>query len=414
MRHGTPAHDAVNPSPFATWGHFAEQAWAATPYPFSLLSRQQRFQQCYLWFQKGIEALGVPPFDIQGAIVDGRAVTVQESLAIDTPFCRLVAFKRDARVAGNDGQRVLVCAPLAGHHAVLLRDTVMALLQHADVYITDWMDARDVPLSAGRFGLDDFVVLLEGFMRELGPDGLDVLAVCQATVPALAAVSRLASAGHGEPRSVTLVGGPVDARLSPTALNRMAAGVWLPWLDASALDAVPRGYAGAGRKVYPGFLQYPTLVAAHPDKHFRLMVDYLCRDRGRGAEAVAGIERAVAEYGAVLDMPAEFFLDTLRVVFQQMLLARGTWSVAGHPVRPECLRRTALLTIEGELDDICGAGQTHAAHGLCTGLPLVRRQRVTVPGCDHYGLFSGDPWRERIHPIVRGWMASPKTPKRAA
>jgi poly(3-hydroxybutyrate) depolymerase len=282
----------------------------------------------------------------------------------------------------------------------------MVLLAHADVYLTDWADARDVPVSHGSFGLDDFVLLLQRFMRELDPSRLDVLAVCQATVPALAAAARLASAGEPEPRSLTLVGGPVDARLSPTALNRMAVGLWLPWLDATAIDAVPPGYAGAGRRVYPGFLQYPTLVAAQPDRHFTLMVDYLYRRQGRDAETVRGIERAVAEYGAVLDMPAEFFLDTLRAVFQQMVLAKGTWSVAGQAVRPECLRRTALLTIEGDRDDISGAGQTHAAHGLCTGLPLARRQRVTVPGCDHYGLFSGDPWRDKIHPIVRGWMAA--------
>lgn len=406
MRHGTRANHPVPLSPFAAWGQAAEAAWAATPYPFSLLSSRQRFRQGYLLFQQAIEALGVPAFDIETAMVEGRAVAVEQSVAIETPFCRLIRFRRDPGAVGEDGPRVLLCAPLAGHRAVLLRDTVVALLGHADVYITDWTDARDVPVSAGRFGLDDFVLLLERFMRELGPARLDVLAVCQATVPALAAVSRLATAGQEEPRSLTLVAGPIDARLSPTALNRMAAGVWLPWLDASVIDAVPPGYAGAGRRVYPGFLQYPTLVAAHPDRHFRLMVDYLCRRQGSDAQAALGIERAVAEHGAVLDMPGEFFLDTLRVVFQRMLLARGTWSVAGQPVRPECLRHTALLTIEGQRDDISGAGQTHAAHGLCTGLPLARRQRVTVPGCDHYDLFSGAAWRERIHPLVQGWMAA--------
>ncbi|MBY4945760.1 polyhydroxyalkanoate depolymerase [Cupriavidus respiraculi] len=406
MRHGTRANHLATFNPFAAWGQAADAAWAVAPYPFSLLSRRQQFEQYYQWFQKGMEALGVPGFDIHGVAVEGKSVAVEQTVAIDTPFCKLLAFRRDPAFVGPDSPRVLLCAPLAGHRAVLLRDTVLALLQHTDVYLTDWMDARDVPVSAGRFGLDDFVLLLERFMRELGAARLDVIAVCQATVPALAAVSRLANAGEEEARTLTLIGGPVDARLSPTALNRMAVSMWLPWLDASAIGTVPAGYAGAGRRVYPGFLQYPSLVAAHPDRQFKLMADYLYRRPRCDAETARGIDRAVAEYGAVLDMPAEFFLDTLRVVFQQMLPARGTWSVAGQAVRPECLRRTALLTIEGQLDDISGAGQTHAAHGLCTGLPLARRRRVTVPGCDHYGLFSGDPWRNKVHPVVRGWMAA--------
>jgi poly(3-hydroxybutyrate) depolymerase len=300
---------------------------------------------------------------------------------------------------------VLLVAPLAGHHAVLMCEAVQSLLQHADVYVTDWSDARDVPVSAGRFGLDDCVLEVQRCMTMLDPARLHVLAICQGTVPALAAAARVAAGGGPEPRTLTLMGGPVDARLSPTALDRMAAGLSLPWLDAVAIGPVPGGYGGAGRRVYPGFLQYPALVAAQPDRHFSLMFDYLYRRPRCEPHAARRIEREVAQYGAVLDMAAEFFLDTLRVVFQRALLPKGQWHVAGATVRPECLRTTRLLTIEAECDDISGVGQTHAAHELCSALSPALRQRLSVAGCDHYGLFSGERWRTTVHPLVRAWMA---------
>jgi poly(3-hydroxybutyrate) depolymerase len=294
---------------------------------------------------------------------------------------------------------VLVVAPLSGHHATLLRDTVRSLLQHHKVLITDWTDARMVSVEEGPFHLDDYIAYVQDFIRLLGPD-VHVISVCQPTVPVLAAISLLASAGEATPRTMTMMGGPIDARRSPTTVNNLATNKSIHWFENNVIHRVPLNYPGAGRRVYPGFLQHTGFVAMNPDRHAMSHYDYFL-DLIRGDEGSAESHRQFYdEYNAVLDMPAEYYLDTIRTVFQEFALVNGTWVVDGQTVRPQDIRGTALLTIEGELDDISGAGQTRAAHDLCTGIPASRRFHYDVPGAGHYGIFSGRRWRDMVYPRV--------------
>ncbi|TWG79309.1 poly(3-hydroxybutyrate) depolymerase [Cupriavidus gilardii J11] len=395
-------HGGAAPRPVAGWDELAFRAWAASPYSFAAIAQRRRFAQCYHAFQAWLKQFGTPTFDLREIESGGLRTPVAEAVESDTGFCALRAFRASSH-RDKPPRRILLCAPLAGHHAMLLRDMVIGLVADADVFVTDWADARDVPVARGRFGLDDCVRTLEQFIVQLGASDLHIVAVCQATVPALAAVARRAQRGGQEPRTLTLLGGPIDARLAPTALERVAATLSPTWLDASAIGVVPEGYAGAGRRVYPGFLQYPTLVAAQPDRQLSLLMGWLCRGSTE-SERAREIERSMAQFSSVLDMTAEFFLDTLRVVFQQMALAKGRWQLAGELVRPGCLRETRLLTIEAARDDICGAGQTHAANGLCEGLPVSARHDITVPDADHYDLFSGQRWRDTVCPALLDWM----------
>jgi len=352
-----------------------------------------------------------PAFAIETVPVDGREVQVGEQVVASEPFCRLLRFVRasdDPRLAATLQRqpRVLVCAPLSGHHASLLRDTVRSLLADHDVYVTDWQDAREVPLTAGSLGLAGYVATIQRFIRTLDARALHVVAVCQPTAPVLAAVALLAQAGEPTPRSLTLMGGPVDARRSPTAVNRLATDHPLTWFARNLIHVVPDRYPGRGRRVYPGFLQLSAFVAMnrrrHLGAHARYWLDHL---RGpAGAAARATHERFYDDYNAVLDMDADYYLDTVRLVFQEFALARGTWTMHGERVRPDAITDTDLLTIEGELDDISGAGQTEAAHALCGGIPPARKHHHTAPGCGHYGIFSGHRWRDEIYPRLRDFI----------
>lgn len=350
-----------------------------------------------------------PAFAIGSVEVRGRTVAVTEQVIVDEPFCRLIRFARasdDPRVvdALRADPRVLVCAPLSGHHASLLRDTVRTLLAGHDVYVTDWSDAREVPVSVGSFGLADYVRTIERCVRALGARSLHVLAVCQPVAPVLAAVARMAAAGEATPRTLTLMGGPIDARRSPTAVNRFAIGRPIEWFERNLIHAVPGRYPGRGRRVYPGFLQLSAFVAMNKRRHLKAYAGYWW-DTLRGAsEGRAAHERFYDDYNAVLDMAAEYYLDTVRVVFQEHELARGVWAIDGAPVQPEAITETALLTVEGELDDISGRGQTEAALGLCRGIADERKRHHTAPGCGHYGIFSGQRWREGVHPVVREFI----------
>ena len=314
---------------------------------------------------------------------------------------------------------MLVVAPLSGHHSTLLRDTVKSLLHDHKVFITDWTDARMVPADAGPFRLDDYVAYVQEFIRHIGPHA-HVMSVCQPTVPVLAAVSLMASRGEPTPLTMTMMGGPIDARKSPTAVNNLATDKSYQWFENNVIYRVPQNYPGAGRRVYPGFLQYSGFVAMNPDRHVNSHYDYFL-DLVRGDEESAESHRQFYdEYNAVLDMPAEYYLDTIRRVFQEFALVNGTWVVDDQPVRPQDIRRTALLTIEGELDDISGAGQTKAAHDLCSGIPAEHRFHYDVEGAGHYGIFSGRRWREQVYPRVRAFIADydkqavPATRARAA
>ncbi len=349
-----------------------------------------------------------PGFDITSATVDGIEVAVQQQVAVKKPFCRLLRFKRftdntQALDVMKLQPTVLVVAPLSGHHSTLLRDTVKSLLHDHKVFITDWTDARMVPLADGPFHLDDYVAYVQEFIRHIGPD-VHVISVCQPTVPVLAAVSLLASGGEFTPRTMTMMGGPIDARRSPTAVNNLAMNKSHSWFENNVIYRVPPNYPGAGRRVYPGFLQHTGFVAMNPDRHMSSHYDYF-QDLIRGDDDSAEAHRQFYdEYNAVLDMPAEYYLDTIKTVFQDFALVNGTWTVNGELVKPQDIETTALLTIEGELDDISGAGQTHAAHDLCSGIPQDRRFHSDVKGAGHYGIFSGRRWREIVYPEVRGFI----------
>jgi poly(3-hydroxybutyrate) depolymerase len=350
-----------------------------------------------------------PAFGIGRAKVGGIEVAVQEQVHVHKPFCRLLRFKRftddPQALAQMKGQpTVLVVAPLSGHHSTLLRDTVRNLLHDHKVYITDWTDARMVPLEAGAFHLHDYVAYVQEFIRHIGTH-VHVISVCQPTVPVLAAVSLMASAGEATPLTMTMMGGPIDARRSPTAVNNLAMNKSHDWFENNVIYRVPLNYPGAGRRVYPGFLQHTGFVAMNPDRHLSSHYDYFL-DLIRGDEGSAESHRQFYdEYNAVLDMPAEYYLDTIRTVFQEFALVNGTWEVDGQPVRPRDIHGTALLTVEGELDDISGAGQTRAAHDLCSGIPEGRRFHYDVPGAGHYGIFSGRRWRDMVYPRVRDFIA---------
>jgi poly(3-hydroxybutyrate) depolymerase len=350
-----------------------------------------------------------PSFGITSVHAHGTEVSVSEQVVLETPWCKLVRFARrheDPAVASALGADpvVLVCAPLSGHFATLLRETVRTLLGEHDVLVTDWSDARDVPLGAGTFGLDDYVEHLERFVRHLGASRTHLVAVCQPAVPALAAVARLAARGEDTPPTLTLMGGPVDPRKSPTEVNRLATSRPLAWFEQNLVHTVPRGHAGEGRKVYPGFLQLGAFVAMNPERHAKSYRDYWLAQLRGDRDAASQHERFYDEFNAVLDMDAPYYLETVRLVFQEFALARGTWQVRGELVRPEAITTTALLTVEGSEDDITGAGQTHAAHTLCSGLSPDARRQLTVQGAGHYGIFSGRRWREVVHPELREFV----------
>jgi poly(3-hydroxybutyrate) depolymerase len=356
-----------------------------------------------------------PAFGITEVEAHGAKVAVVEQTVLETPFCRLLRFKRlsDRRevvtALGRD-PAVLLVAPLSGHHATLLREAVRTLLSHHEVYVTDWVDARIVPLERGPFALDDYVGYLRAFVGHLvghlGAERLHVVAVCQAAVPALAATALAAAAGGPAPRSLTLMGGPVDARRAPTQVNRLATSKSLAWFESHLLHPVPAGYPGQGRRVYPGFLQHASFIAMNPIRHASSHWEFY-QDVARGAVSEAdGHRRFYDEYNAVLDMASEYYLDCIRIVFQEHLLPRGDWHVGGERVAPEAITRTALMTIEGELDDITGRGQTAAAHDLCAALPADRKHHLPVDGAGHYGIFSGRRWREIVYPRLRAFIAS--------
>ncbi len=322
-------------------------------------------------------------------------------IAAEKPFCRLVHFRQEAAKP----HKVLLVAPLSGHHATLLRDTVRSLLAEHDVWVTDWVDARMVPLSAGPFHLDDYVDYIREWIALLSP-GLHVISVCQPTVPVLAAASLMAARGEAQPRTLVMMGGPIDARRSPTAVNNLALKKPYSWFEQNVIERVPAKYPGYMRQVYPGFLQHLGFVAMNPDRHFKAHWDYFNHLMVGDGESAEAHRRFYDEYNAVLDMPAEYYLDTIRTVFQECALPKGRMRVRGEPVRPQAIREAALLTVEGELDDISGNGQTEAAHALCLNIPGERRAHFVAPGVGHYGIFSGRRWREVVFPQVRGFIAA--------
>lgn len=360
-----------------------------------------------------------PEFGIHSVEIGGVRVPVVEQTVLSRPFCRLLRFKRysdrpDVIATLKREPVVLVVAPLSGHHATLLRDTVRTLLGGHKVYITDWTDARMVPLEQGSFSLDEYVTYLHDFIRHIGAQRLHVIAVCQATVPALATVALMTARGEPVPRSLTMIGGPIDPRRSPTQVNDLATRKPLSWFENFLVHEVPPCYPGRGRRVYPGFLQHAGFIAMNPGRHMSShwnFYQHLVRGDLEDAEAH---RRFYDEYNAVLDMAAEYYLDCIRIVFQEHRLPRGLWRVNGELVKPEVITETAILSVEGELDDISGPGQTHAVQELCTGVPAERKHALTVRGAGHYGVFSGRRWRESVYPCVRDFIAGAETASRHA
>lgn len=337
-----------------------------------------------------------PTWGLESTLINEQPVTVRDTVALHKPFCDLVHFERDTDTS-NDPV-VLLVAPLSGHHATLLRDTVKALLPNHNIYVTDWIDARMVPLNEGPFHLNDYVLYLREFLTFLGPN-THLVSVCQPTVPALAAVSLMAADQDPcLPKTMTLMGGPIDTRESPTQVNKLATEKTYGWFADNLIHRVPAKYPGFGRKVYPGFLQHSGFIAMNPDRHAQSHYDYyLNLIKGDNSDAEAH-RRFYDEYNAVLDMPAEFYLDTIDIVFQRHLLPKGEWEVDGKRVDPGAITNVALFTIEGELDDISGQGQTRAAQTLCKNIPESQKQHYTALGSGHYGIFSGRRWRETIAP----------------
>jgi poly(3-hydroxybutyrate) depolymerase len=395
-------------APFADFASATAKLYSHPLSPFTLVPLAGRMSAGFELMYRLGKDYEKPEFGISTVKTAGTEVVVQEQVALERPFARLVRFKRftdepAALQAMKEQPTVLVVAPLSGHHSTLLRDTVRSLLQDHKVYITDWTDARMVPVEAGPFHLDDYIAYVQDFIRHIGTD-VHVMSVCQPTVPVLAAVSLMASAGEKTPLSMTMMGGPIDARRSPTAVNNLAMTRSFEWFENNVIYRVPQNYPGAQRRVYPGFLQHTGFVAMNPDRHATSHYDYFL-DLVRGDEDSAEAHRQFYdEYNAVLDLPAEYYLDTIKTVFQDFALVNGTWEVDGSLVRPQDIRRSALLTIEGELDDISGAGQTRAAHGLCTGIPRERQFHYDVEGAGHYGIFSGRRWRDIVYPQVRDFI----------
>ena len=342
-----------------------------------------------------------PAFGIDHVTVDGREVQVSEEITHSTPFCKLRHFRK---AVAEEQPRVLVVAPLSGHFATLLRGTIRTLLADHDVYVTDWNNARDVAFDAGAFGFDDYVAHVIEFIDVLGP-GAHVLAVCQPCVQVLAAVAVMAAEDHpAQPRSMTLMAGPIDVRVNPTRVNELASSKSIDWFESRLISTVPLPHPGAGRKVYPGFTQLLAFMSMNLDRHVKAhrdLYDHLAKGETERAEAIKSF---YDEYFAVLDLSADFYLETVRIVFQDALLAKGQLSYRGRPVNPGQIRRTALLTVEGERDDICALGQTVAAHDLCSSLrPYMKRHHMQA-GVGHYGVFSGQKWENQIYPIVRNMI----------
>ena len=342
-----------------------------------------------------------PAFGIEQVSTAHERVGVTEEAVLSLPFGTLLHFRKGAGALQNAQPAVLLVAPMSGHFATLLRETVRTLLQDHDVYITDWHNARDVALRHGAFGLDDHIEYMMRFIATIGP-GCHVIAVCQPCVAALAATALMAQENHiAQPRSLTLMAGPVDCRVNPTEVNRLANSKPIGWFEQNLISPVPLPHRGFMRRVYPGFVQLSAFMNMNLARHqqsFRLMYEHLVEGRSEEARAIGNF---YDEYLAVNDLPAEFYLETVEKVFQTHDLPRGTLSWRGRSVDPAAIRRTALLTVEGERDDICGVGQTLAAQDLCSSVRPYRKSHYVQTGVGHYGVFSGRKWSEQIYPRVR-------------
>ncbi|MCP5260575.1 MAG: polyhydroxyalkanoate depolymerase [Burkholderiaceae bacterium] len=402
--------------PFSDLAKVASKVYSNPLSTFGQAPFSQRMSAGFDLMHRLLRDYEKPEFGIRTVDVNGVAVAIDERVEVARPFCELRRFKRFSddltTLDSLKGQpAVLIVAPLSGHHSTLLRDTVRTMLRDHKVYITDWKNARNVPLSEGEFHLDDYVNYVQDFIRHVqGIYGnCHVMSVCQPTVPVLAAVSLMATRGEKTPLSMTMMGGPIDARKSPTSVNDLAMNKSHSWFESNVIYRVPSNFPGAGRRVYPGFLQHSGFLAMNPDNHARSHYDYF-QDLIKGDDAGTEAHRKFYdEYNAVLDMDADYYLETIKVVFQEFSLPKGTWDVKSpqgklERVRPQDIRNTGLFSIEGELDDISGSGQTEAVHEICSGVPKTHQKHLEVKGAGHYGIFSGRRWREKVYPEVKAFI----------
>jgi poly(3-hydroxybutyrate) depolymerase len=345
-----------------------------------------------------------PSFDIDHVVINGELVDVHEQVAWEKPFCRLLHFKK-ADGSGAKQKKLLIVAPLSGHFATLLRSTVEGMLQQHDVYVTDWADARHVPVSAGAFDLDDYTDYVIDILHHFG-ERANVMAVCQPAVPVMVAVALMHQRKDNlRPLSMVLMGGPVDTRHNPTAVNKLAQEKGLAWFKSHMLDTVPKGHVGRGRKVYPGFLQLTGFIAMNPEKHANAHKKLYQNLVDGDAASAEKIEDFYDEYMSVMDLTAEFYLQTIDRVFVQQCLAKDTYHYRGEHVTPAAITETALLTIEGERDDITGPGQTQAALALCSNIPEAMKSEHIQEGVGHYGVFSGKRFLKDVVPLLNAFLA---------
>ncbi|MET3119079.1 poly(3-hydroxybutyrate) depolymerase [Undibacterium sp. GrIS 1.8] len=394
-------------NPLTQWAEASSKLFSNPISPLAHTPYAQRISAAYELVYRLGKDYEKPEFDITSTTIDDKIVGIVQTTAVTKLFCKLLHFKKDLpekELAKLKQAKVLLVAPLSGHHSTLLRDTVRGLLGQHDVYITDWIDARMVPLSDGAFHLHDYIYYVQDFIRLLGPD-VHVVSVCQPTVPVLAAISLMATAKDPKlPKTMTMMGGPIDPRKSPTQVNDLATEKKFSWFENTVIYSVPANHPGYGRKVYPGFLQHAGFVAMNPDRHAQSHWDFFQHLMQGDDESAEQHRKFYDEYNAVLDMPAEYYLETIKIVFQDFDLPKGTWDVEGKLVRPQDIKTVALFTVEGELDDISGAGQTQAAHDLCSGIPAKMKQDFVAPGCGHYGIFAGRRWREVIAPKIADFI----------
>jgi len=405
---------------FYEWNHAALQPWRAvaeankfffknplnplsqTPFGRSMAATAELFERT-------TRRYGKPSFDLPTTKVGFEAVAVSERIAWSRPFCNLIRFERDLPAARRPDPKLLIVAPMSGHYATLLRGTVEAMLPHADVHITDWTDARTVPLSEGHFDLDDYIDYVIEMLHFLGPD-THVMAVCQPSVPVLAAVSIMEARGDRfAPASMTLMGGPIDTRRNPTAVNLLAEERGIDWFRDNVVMQVPWPAPGFGRDVYPGFLQLSGFMSMNLDRHIIAHKDFFMHLVKNDGDGAVKHREFYDEYLAVMDLTAEFYLQTVETVFVRHALPKGQMKHRGVAVDPSAIRKVALLTVEGENDDISGLGQTEAAHDLCMNIPLEKKAHYMQPAVGHYGVFNGSRFRSDIVPRICDFIATNRT-----
>jgi poly(3-hydroxybutyrate) depolymerase len=397
------AHAVVSPMRFGMQALRHMLDWPLNPWAHTIMGKNIR-AACDV-FENVTRRYGKPEFAIKNVQIDGLTVPLREQIALVKPFGNLLHFQRDESVCGpRNDPKVLLVAPMSGHYATLLRGTVQAMAREHEVYITDWADARDIPIAMGRFDFDDFVDYIIDYINFLGPN-THVVAVCQPAVPVLVATAIMATRNSEiQPASLTLMGGPIDTRRNPTKVNELAGARSIDWFERTVVSTVPFPHAGCLRPVYPGFMQLTGFMTMNLERHMNAHVDLFHNLVKGDCDSVKQHQEFYEEYMAVMDLTAEFYLQTVKTVFQDHSLPDRTLYHRGEFVDCSAIRRTALMTVEGERDDICGLGQTEAAHDLCTSIPEAEKVHYVQPGVGHYGVFNGTRWCTEIQPRIREFI----------